>query len=226
MNRGSSLIELMVALTIASILLLGLYFMTAISSKKYTDLREGYLCMQSIRNTIVHLNHDLVQCAYLLPQDMKVMCQDNELFIAGLPVTSRHSGLEITGSPPYYSKILSCSESAMRLDTIDIDHDSTPDFWADLGIITGTGAYTINHGYSRGNTRIALCSSVRPQAGERAVPAIHYELKDDGLYRNSQLLAENIGVFTASFDSHKIQVYLKAIYNETQRELQFAYTLQ
>ncbi|MCD6570966.1 MAG: prepilin-type N-terminal cleavage/methylation domain-containing protein, partial [Deltaproteobacteria bacterium] len=221
MNKGVTLIELIISLAIASILILGLYSVNSISAKTSKQTRENWYCMASIRNSILQLDLDLMQCAYLMPQDMKISTEKNQLFIAGLPHTSKHSGIRLNMNtlPPYFSIIIKSEGSCIKLDTIDIDNNSVPDFWADLGIITDSGPYVISHNYSRGNSRLPLTSKVNVNPGDRVIPAIHYELKSDGLYRDGQLLAEAITGFDAKINSGNLAIHLKASLNNTVKEL-------
>jgi len=228
MNKGATLIELLISLAISSILILGLYSINLVSAKTSTQTKEDSFCMASIRNSALKLNLDLMQCAYLMPRDMKISTEKNQLFIAGLPYTSRHSGLKLNTdmSPPYLSIIVKSEGSYLGLDTIDIDNNSIPDFWADLGIITDSGPYVISHQYSRGNPTLLLTSKVAAGIGERVIPAIHYELKSDGLYRNGQLLAEAITGFDAKTNPEGLEIYLKASLRGTIKEIFYEYRLQ
>jgi hypothetical protein len=115
--------------------------------------------------------------------------------------------------------------SGLRLDTVDIDQDAVPDFWADLGIITDNGAYVISHAYARGNAFLPLKTSPFAVIGDRVIPAIHYDIRDDGLYRNGQLLAEGIDVFHASVEGVTLTVYLRVTSHGTTREIHYAYPI-
>jgi hypothetical protein len=115
--------------------------------------------------------------------------------------------------------------SGLRLDTVDIDQDAVPDFWADLGIITDNGAYVISHAYARGNAFLPLKTRPFAAIGDRVIPAIHYDIRDDGLYRNGQLLAEGIDVFHASVEGVTLTVYLRVTSHGTTREIHYAYPI-
>jgi prepilin-type N-terminal cleavage/methylation domain-containing protein len=228
MKRGLTLVELLLSITIASILLLTLFSVYSLTSGMYRETRGSWYCMQSLRSAIIQLDADLKQCACLLPQDMKIACADNALFISGTPLTSSYSGITIHRKlpPPYFSTIRSLSGSIITLDAVDIDFDGAADYWADLGIITESGPCVISHGYSRGNTAIPLASVHLGNIGERAVPSIHYELKEDGLYRNNQLLAEAICSFETQMSGNDVILFLKACYHGEEKDISYTYRLQ
>ncbi len=227
MRQGFSFIELMLSITLASLLVLGLYAMNNLFTDTYTELRRGWYCMQSLRNTVLFLNRDLRQCGYLLPQDLKLAEAPNQLFLAGTPLTSQHSGLHYPrqGPPPCFAIVTGADAGGLRLDTVDIDGNAVPDFWADLGLITESGAYVIAHSYRRGGITLPLTSTPEVFTGERAVPAIHYELKKDGLYRNNQLLAEAISTFQPTLRDTTLSIHLKARAHAQERALTFDFPI-
>jgi len=228
MKQGISLVELMIAMTAASLLVLAVYHLSRVSSAIHTETRDAWFCMQSIRNASIQLNDDLTQCACLLPQDLKVAVRDRDLFIAGLPATSNHRGIQPSSRvpPPYYALIVSAQGHSMVLDTVDIDSDGTADFWADLGIITEGGPCTISHGYSRGGLVVPVIAPPPAVPGGMVIPAVHYELKSDGLYRNNQLLAEAIHSFEPRLVKNELVVMMRARYHGTEKELSIPYPLQ
>jgi hypothetical protein len=61
--------------------------------------------------------------------------------------------------------------------------------------------------------------------GDRVIPAIHYDIRGDGLYRNGQLLAEGIDVFHASVEGVTLTVYLRVTSHGTTREIHYAYPI-
>lgn len=228
MNKGVSLVELMISLTISTVLILAVYSMYSLYTKGYLDSRDNWYCMQSLRSSLVQLDSDLKQCAFLLPQDLKIASQKDSLFIAGAPVTSSYSGVSVHGKypPPYFSIIQSSTAGSITLDTIDIDQDNTPDYRADLGIITDSGPYVISRGYSRGNAMVPLTLQPQVKAGDRSVPSVHYELKGDGLYRNAQLLAEAITGFDATITGKTVTILLTARHNGEEKRTSYRYELQ
>ena len=223
MNKGLSLVELLVSMTITSVLVLALFSMNLLCAGTYTDVRDSWYCMQSLRNALLLLDRDLTQCACLMPQDLKVALAGNQLFIAGIPVTSTHSGLSLSNkyAPPLYSVVRSTSDRSLVVDTIDIDADSVSDYWADLGIITDSGPYVIAHTYSRGNTMVPITTEAATSTGDRIVPAIHYELRSDGLYRNAQLIAEAIRGFDMTMEEDLLTIRLQAGYNHVQKQISY-----
>jgi prepilin-type N-terminal cleavage/methylation domain-containing protein len=227
MEKGLSLVELLIAMAAASILVLILYHTELLSVKTHSEMRDEWYCMQSLRSTALQLNEDLMQAACLLPQDLKIAVSGKELFIAGLPVTSLHRGLRpsSTTPPPYYSLIVSSSADGLVLDAVDIDSDGTADFWADLGMITDSGPCLISHRYSRGACSVPVNTSCTITPGSRAVPAVHYALKADGLYRNNQLLAEAIVSFEPQLSSPELTINLRARYHDKEKELSVPYTI-
>jgi hypothetical protein len=227
MNRGMSLVELLLSLTISTVVILVLCSMYALISKGYRESREGWYCMQSLRSAIVQIDADLKQCAFLLPQDLKVACDRGSLFIAGAPVTSVYPGISLhpKAAPPYYSVVRSCRGNTIGLDSVDVDQEGSPDYWADLGIITDSGPYVITHGYSRGMSSIPLQCAPKIQAGDRSVPSNHYELKEDGLYRNAQLLAEAIHAFDAHVTGNVLSIHLQASHNGEKKDISLTYHL-
>jgi prepilin-type N-terminal cleavage/methylation domain-containing protein len=228
LRKGLGLIELLIAMTAASILILILYHIDLISVKVHTEMRDEWYCMQSLRVAALQLNEDLGQAACLLPQDLKIAVDNGELFIAGVPVTSQHGGLGPSSiiPPPYFSLIVSTHGNSIELDSIDVDGDGKADYWADLGLITDNGPCLISHGYSRGNLFIPVTTSHTIEPGKRAIPAIHYALKADGLYRNDQLLAESIVSFEPKLASNELNIILKARYHGKEKELIVPYALQ
>ncbi|HPW68308.1 MAG: type II secretion system protein [Desulfomonilia bacterium] len=228
MERGLTLVELLLSITLASILSLTLYSLYSLTASAYREAMAGWYCMQSLRSAIVQLDSDLKQCACLLPQDLKVACQESALFIAGVPLTSSHSGIRVHASipPPYFSTIRSLSGSSMILDVLDIDASGSYDYWADLGVITESGPCVISHGYSRGDAVLTLKTPAPGSTGERTVPAIHYELKADGLYRNGQLLAEALCTFAPHLDGAEVAIVMEACYHENRERISYTYHLQ
>ena len=219
MDRGMSLVELIIALACSSILALALYHVYRVSAVSHGQMRQAWHCMQSLRRAATQLNADLVQRACLLPRDLGVRVEGSHLYIAGIPTTSQHPGICVSTSapPPYYSLVASSSGWDIVLDTTDIDGDTRPDYWADLGMITDSSACTIGHGYIRGTPVIPVAAGLAPKPGDRAVPAIHYELKDDGLYRNNQLLAEAVVEFNPRIANHEIIIQMRSRYHETDK---------
>lgn len=228
MKRGLTLVELLLSITLASMLILTLYSIHSLAASTYRDAMAGWYCMQSLRSAIVRLDADLKQCACLLPQDMRVACQGNALFISGVPLTSSHSGIRVHASipPPYFSAIRSLSGSSMTLDVLDIDSSGSYDYWADLGVITESGPCVISHGYSRGDAVLTLRAPAPGSIGERAVPAIHYELRADGLHRNGQLLAEALCAFAPCVDGTEVIIVMEACYHENRERISYTYHLQ
>lgn len=228
MEKGLSLVELLIAMTAASLLVLILYHLGTLSAVIHTEMRDEWYCMQSLRKAALQLNDDLMQCACLLPRNLKIALDGKELFIAGLPVTSQHPGIQPSPKdpPPYYALVFSSMQRSVILDTIDIDGDGRPDFWADLGMITESGPCVISHGYSRGNTLVPVILSHSITAGNKAIPAIHYELKTDGLYRNNQLLAEAIVYFEPRFQADELTIVMRARYHGTEKKLSVPYSME
>jgi type II secretory pathway pseudopilin PulG len=228
MEKGVGLVELLIALACSSILFLALYQFFQVSSVTHKEMREAWYCMQSLRQASIQLNTDLVQCALLLPQDLKIAVQDSELFIAGVPVTSENPGISVslTNPAPYYALINSSAEGGAILDTVDIDNDGHADFWADLGLLTESGPCVVGHNYTRGNNRISLTCAIMPVQGNRAVPAIHYELKGDGLYRNNQLLAEAVVLFDPTISGNDLTIHMRSRYHGTEKELSLSSPIQ
>ncbi len=228
MDKGVSLVELMISLTISTIIILAVYSMYSLFSKGYLDSRDHWYCMQSLRNALIQIDSDLKQCAFLLPQDLKIAPREGSLFIAGAPVTSSYPGLNVHGKypPPYYSVIQSSTDSGITLDTIDVDYNNTADYRADLGIITDSGPYVISHGYSEGNMLVSLTTPPTVKAGDRSVPSVHYELKKDGLYRNAQLLAEAITAFDSTVTGKTVTILLTARHNGEEKSTSYRYELR
>ena len=228
MNNGLSLVELLVSMTISSVLILALFSLNLLCAGTYTGVRDSWYCMQSLRNALLQLDTDLTQCACLMPQDLKIALAGSQLFIAGVPVTSKHSGLSLplTNAPPLYSIVRSRGDRSIVLDTIDIDADTVPDYWADLGIITDSGPYVISHTYSRGNTLVKITQEAAVTSGDRIVPAIHYDLRSDGLYRNAQLIAEAITGFDITKEEHLLTIRLEAGYNHVQKQVSYPVVMQ
>ena len=57
------------------------------------------------------------------------------------------------------------------------------------------------------------------------MPAIHYELKKDGLYRNNQLLAEAISTFQPTLRDTTLSIHLKARAHAQERALTFDFPI-
>ncbi len=230
MEKGVGLVELLIGLACSSILFLALYQFYQVSAVTHQEMREAWYCMQSLRQASIQLNADLVQCALLLPQDLKIAVQGSELFIAGVPDTSENPGISIslTNPAPYYALINSSVQGVAILDTVDIDNDSHADFWAGLGILSESGPCVVGHNYSRGlaNKSIPLTCAIMPVQGNRAVPAIHYELKGDGLYRNNQLLAEAVVLFHPTISGNDLTIHMRSRYHGTEKELSLSTPIQ
>lgn len=227
MQKGVTLVELMISMAIAAVLVLAAYGMHAMGQDVSRTIRDGWYCMQSLRAAILQLDQDLLQCAHLLPQDMKVVIGVSQLFIAGAPPTADYSGLSLAKGdpPPYYAVVVTQTPSAVGLDTVDLDTDHVPDFRADLGLITDNGAYVIAHAYVRGNMLVPVQGLPAGMLGSRAVPAVYYALKNDGLYRNGQILAERIVRFEARRDGSVLSIHLRSICNGTAREIHYRYPI-
>ena len=228
MEKGVGLVELLIALACSSILFLGLYQFYQVSSLTHKETREAWYCMQSLRQASIRLNADLVQCALLLPQDLKIAVEAGGLFVAGVPVTTENPGISIssTNPAPYYALINSSVQGRALLDTVDIDNDGHADFWSGLGILTESGPCVVSQNYSRGNKSIPVTCAIMPVQGDRAVPAVHYELKGDGLYRNNQLLAEAVVLFRPTFSGNDLTIHMRSRYHGTEKELSLSYPSQ
>ena len=228
MEKGVGLVELLIALACSSILFLALYQFYQVSAVTHQEMREAWYCMQSLRQASIRLNADLVQCALLLPQDLKIAVDGSGLFIAGAPVTSENPGISIslTNPAPYYALINSLAEGDVILDTVDIDNDGHADFWAGLGLLTESGPCVVGPKYKRGNNRVPLTCAIMPAQGNRAVPAIHYELRGDGLYRNNQLLAEAVVLFHPTISGNDLTIHMRSRYHGTEKELSLSTPIQ
>ncbi len=215
MNRGLSLVELLVALACSGVLMLAIYHVHQVSAASSASVKGQWYCMQSLRQASLRLSMDLAQSACLMPQDLKVLVDGSRLYIAGIPVTSSHPGIQVSreSPPPYYSLVLSSSMRSVVLDTVDIDGDSRPDFWAGLGMISDASACSIGHAYQRGCTTIPVTLGNAPRTGDRIVPAVCYELRADGLYRNNALLAEAVVSFTPRISGRQCIVAMRAQYH-------------
>lgn len=227
MQKGITLVELMVSMAIAAILVLAVYGMHAMGQEVARTIRDGWYCMQSLRAAILQIDQDMLQCAHLLPQDLKIATGTSQLFIAGAPSTSDYSGLSLASGdpPPYYAVVMSQTPSAIQIDTVDLDADHVPDFWADLGLISDRGALIIAHTYARGGTVIPVQGSLEGMEGVRVVPAVHYALKGDGLYRNGQILAERIERFEVYQEGSVLSIYLRSRCNGTARDIHYRYPI-
>ncbi len=228
MNTGLSLVEFLLSMTIASILVLALLTINSLGAKTCLEARDSWYCMQSLRNTIMQLDTDLMQCGYLLPPDLRIVPGSDRLFIAGTAVTQAHSGLILPkkSPPPFFSVVRSVNDYSIILDTVDIDGSTSPDFWAGMGIISESGGFAIAQTYSRGSISIPLTGRAALSPGQRVVPAIHYELRTDGLYRNSQLIAEAIRAFDTAEDGNAVKISLEAGYHEISKKITYLYTLR
>jgi hypothetical protein len=78
--------------------------------------------------------------------------------------------------------------------------------------------------YSRGNTPIPLKGGT-PKAGDRTVPAVLYQVTGEGLYRNNQLISENITGLSVEHSGSEIKIIMRARRNETAKEISFNYSL-
>ncbi len=232
MCRAFTLVELLISLFIGMALLMGLYRINYMFRDAAEGIRHDRYCMQSIRNCLFYINMDLFQRSYLMPQDLSIRVNGSSLFIAGLPSTSRHAGLSIniradSPIPPYFAIVEEVLKASIRLDTLDIDGDGRPDFWAGLGIITDGGALKISRNYSRGHDVIPVePSAITCHLDDRAVPAVVYELRQKGLYRNGQLLAEAITGFDPSLESSSLKLHLKASRGHLQKEILYEYRIR
>lgn len=227
MDRGYSLVELLVALACSSLVMLVLFQWYQVSASTRRDMRESWYCMQSLRTAAVQLNRDMVQSAFLLPQDLRCAISERHLFLSGVPTTSSHSGLRVSPviAPPYYAVTLAGAPRSLQIDSMDIDEDGRADFWADLGIITDRGPSVIGHAYVRGAPVIPLSWPVTVLPGDRVVPAVHYELKHDGLYRNDQLLAEAISTFSPEVTGSVLKISMRAQFHGTCKDLSMSFTI-
>ncbi len=167
MNKGLSLVELLVAMACSGVLMLAIYHVHLVSTASSASVKGEWYCMQSLRQASLRLSMDLTQCACLMPQDLKVLVDGSRLYIAGIPVTSSHPGIRVSGGspPPYYSLVLSSSVRSVVLDTVDIDGDMRPDYWAGLGMISDASACTIGQAYQRGRTTIPVTLGTAPGQG-------------------------------------------------------------
>jgi hypothetical protein len=226
MSKGMTLIEFMIGLLLGSLIMLSVSSVYIAVGWACSSQRSDWLCMQSLRTAMLMLNRDIEECAYLLPQDLKISCSNDRLFIAGLPVTADNGGLIFNSlyTPPYFSVVSSQYGDSIVLDTLDIDSDGKADYKADYGIISDSGAYEIMHYYSKGIMPVPLKGGA-PKAGERIVPAVIYQMGEDGLYRNGQLVAENITGFSAVQTGNELNINLRATRNGTTREISYNYNL-
>jgi prepilin-type N-terminal cleavage/methylation domain-containing protein len=220
-EEGFSLVELLVAMTAASLLILALYRLDLLTVKVHTEVKDEWYCMQSLRAAAFQLNDDLIQAGCLLPRDLLFAVENNDLFIAGIPVTSLNPGVQpsLSAPLPYYAMVVSARPGTATVDTVDIDGNGKEDFWADLGMITDRGPGIISHNYARGSLTISVTTLQALQAGTRMIPAIHYTLKQDGLHRNGQLLAEAVFCFEPKLGPHELTILLRSRHHGKEKEL-------
>ena len=226
MSKGMTLIEFVIVLLLGSLIMISVSSVYIAVAWAYGSQRSDWMCMQSLRTAMLMLDRDIEECAYLLPHDLKVVCYRDKLFIAGLPPTVDHKGLTINSlyAPPYFSIVSSKYGDSIALDTMDIDTDGEPDYIAGHGIISDSGAYEIMNYYSRGNSPIPLKGET-PKAGDRTVPAILYQVIGDSLYRNNQLVSENITGFSTKRSGSELNITMRATRNETTKEISYNYSL-
>jgi prepilin-type N-terminal cleavage/methylation domain-containing protein len=226
MSRGMTLIEFIIVLLLGSLIMLSVSSVYVAVAWAYGSQRSDWMCMQSLRTAMHMLDRDIEECAFLLPHDLKIVCGSNKLFIAGLSETEDHKGLTINSlfAPPYYSTVSSKNRDSIVLDTMDIDTDGKPDYIAGQGIISDSGAYEIMNNYSRGSSPIPLKGG-SPKTGDRTVPAVLYQITGDGLYRNNQLVSENITDFTVKRSGSELTIIMRARRNETAKEISYNYSL-
>jgi prepilin-type N-terminal cleavage/methylation domain-containing protein len=226
MSRGMTLIEFLIVLLLGSLVMLLVSSLYITVAWAYGSQRSDWVCMQSLRTAMQMLDRDIEECAYLLPGDLKVFCGSNKLFVAGLSETDDHKGLTINSlyAPPYYSIVSSKNGDSIILDTMDIDTDGKPDFIAGQGIISDSGAYEITNNYSRGSSPIPLKGG-SPKTGDRTVPAVLYQITGEGLYRNNQLVSENITGFSVKLTGSELNIIMRARRNETAKEISYKYNL-
>lgn len=220
-EKGFSLVELLVAMAAASLLILALYRIDLLAVKVHAEMKDERYCMQSLQAAAFRLNEDLAQAGCLTPPDLLFAVDNKDLFIAGIPVTSLNPGvqLSLTTSPPYYAMVVSLGPGIATVDTVDIDGNGKEDFWAGLGMISDRGPGIVSHDYVRGGLSIPLSAARTLQTGIRLVPAIHYTLKPDGLYRNGQLLAEAVSCFEPRLAPHELIILLRSRYHGKEKEL-------
>lgn len=228
MNRGLSLVELMVALACCSLVILCVWRIHVMSSVHFRQMRDQWHCMQSLRLASFRLHADLVQRACLMPQELAVRTRGSELFIAGIPVTSQHPGIRLHArkAPPYHAVAVGASATAVVLDTTDIDQDGLDDFTAYQGIITDSTFGTIGSRYVQGSVVVPIAASLPPAIGDRVVPAVHYMMTPDGLYRNGQLLAETIVSFEPRINQDTLTVSMQARSHGTTKTLSLSYPIR
>jgi prepilin-type N-terminal cleavage/methylation domain-containing protein len=226
MSKGMTLIEFVIVLLLGSLIMLSVSSVYIAVAWAYGSHRSDWVCMQSLRTAMLMLDRDIEECSYLLPHDLKVVYSGNKLFVAGLPLAADHKGLKINSSyaPPYYSIVSSENRNSIVLDTLDIDTDGKPDYIAGHGIISDSGAYEIINSYSRGHSPIPLKEGT-PEPGDRTVPAVLYQVSGDGLYRNNQLVSENITGFSVKLTGSELNIIMRAKRNETAKEISFNYCL-
>ena len=226
MNDGVTLIELMVCLLLTSFLMLMLCSLNHVAAWSYSDISSEWYCMQSIRCAFLQLDRDLAQCGCLMPGELEIAVEPDNLFIAGVPVTGSNGGLEIGDAvPPYYALVETVGGKNLMLDETDIDGNGQDDFWAGLAVITDSGPAVIEGSYSRGELNLPVGEEGGIVAGDRVVPAIHYQLRADGLYRDGQLLAEAISGFDLQLQGGRLDIGLKATDKSLVREVGFSYEL-
>ncbi|HPC46399.1 MAG TPA: prepilin-type N-terminal cleavage/methylation domain-containing protein [Deltaproteobacteria bacterium] len=228
MDRGMSLVEIMVALACCSIVMLGVYRLYILTAATFRDVCDEWRCMQSLRLASLRIHTDMVQRACLMPPELAVRADGSRLLIAGIPVTSHHPGIRPHSrkAPPYYALVQSVTAQGVTLDTTDIDGDGIHDFAAYQGFISDSSSGAIHGGYVQGTPLVRITAETPPQAGDRAVPAVIYSLDAPGLCRNGQLIAESVTSFEPRMTSDGLVIHMKARSHGTTKDMLLSYPVR
>jgi len=227
MSRAYTLVELMLALAVSCVLLLILGSGCGLIRQTCQSSRSGWSALQSLRQAEVLLGNDLRQLGGLMPAELHAQTWADHLLLPGVAITSRHPGLSL-GSlpPPYYALAGSINGRCLELDTLDIDADGRADFIAGQGLIGETCAGVIDK-VDAAAKAVWLIETPRgePAVGQRIVPAVIYERRGMELWRNGQLVVENLSGFETESSADALRISLTAGSGGSQRRIELAYPL-
>lgn len=224
MPKAYTLVELMLALAVSCVLLLILGSGCGLIRQSCQNSRSGWCALQSLRQAEVLLDNDFRQLGGLLPADLHVQTWADHLLLPGVAITSRHPGLSLGSQPPpYYALARSVNGRCLELDTLDIDVDGRVDFIAGQGLIGESCLGVIDKVDAAAKT-VWLTETPRgePDVGQRIVPAVCYERRGMELWRNGQLVVENLTGFETESSADALRISLASGSGGSQRRVELA----
>lgn len=203
-ERGVTLIELLIAMVVSTLLVAGMYSFFMIQQKTYAVQDNVADMQQNARMSLVSLVRNVRMAGYGVPSTCALVPVNSTTGPDGIFVSDATAIQTLPASDIFSAELnadASSGATAITVTITDIDEDGTDDFVANGALIISDGTNTegmvIPTSYTAGNVTIPFATGYSLQhdyaaTDTQVVPAIFYHVVSRELRQNEQPLALNI----------------------------------